>query len=789
MRDILTVLASIVILILAVAVAAPPFIDWEAQRSTVDQIISRATGVEAHTEGRINVRLLPSPRLRFDRLRLGPDTSEAPSLTADFVSAEFALPPLLRGEVHFTETRVGRADIRIPVSSRGDWRLPADLVTGSGRGREWAIDNLAIAQFLLTTRIVDTGRTDQFYAENVNVEGQKLIGPWRVEGSTTGIPFRFTTGELSEDKTVQVKVTGGGDTFPRFDIEARLSLNEGNTNVMVPALAGKAKLLFGPPAQVAAAGIPIPISIDTEFQTSGDGINSSPIQLDAGEGGASLRMTGEGSIGLGEPKIALKLEGRRLDADSFILSSNGQDFKSRLAQWAIPSLTVPLDLDLKIDSVGLGQEDIANATARLTIDRGQARIERIGFTAPGETQVAIEGEAGLGTQGGAEGRVSVSSRTSDRLARYLDRLGIRSPFLKVLDGRPFEFASDVSLAYPIVSLSRLRVKTGDATLTGNVRYTEPEARARGRLEAQVSVLGLNLDQLPQVSSVFEATQNLDVGFILDARDVKAGNRPGIGRISARILSDGPALRVETLDIVNLAGANAKVSGRIAPDGSGRIAGKVTAQRAAPVIDLLGSVWIGGLSRLVPPFLREGDLNLDVVSERVPPTPGTAELRLRTTANGIVAGGGFASRVDSLDGRTETLEARLTTENTGRWVGRTDVTALRKPSTLNLKGARVPSGLFNVTLDGDVGGVQIATTRPFTLSAGDDVVDTGEADLTAADVSPFLVLLGDGANVGPPVPIKTRITWAGMRIRLFSTYRGQSPAPLSRDGCRPSRAPT
>ena len=115
--------------------------------------------------------------------------------------------------------------------------------------------------------------------------------------------------------------------------------------------------------------------------------------------------------------------------------------------------------------------------------------------------------------------MTLESRASDRLARYLGRLGLRSPFLKVLDGRPFEAASDVSLAYPIVSLSRMRVKTGDATLAGNVRYTEPEARARGRLEAQVSMQGLNLDQLPQVSSVFEATQNLDVGFILDARDV------------------------------------------------------------------------------------------------------------------------------------------------------------------------------------------------------------------------------------------------------------------------------
>jgi hypothetical protein len=42
--------------------------------------------------------------------------------------------------------------------------------------------------------------------------------------------------------------------------------------------------------------------------------------------------------------------------------------------------------------------------------------------------------------------------------------------------------------------------------------------------------------------------------------------------------------VETLDIADLAGASARVSGRIAPDGSGRIAGRVTAQRAAPLVD-------------------------------------------------------------------------------------------------------------------------------------------------------------------------------------------------------------
>ncbi len=71
MRDILTIIASIVIVILAVAVAAPPLIDWQDHRETVDRLISRASGTEAKTEGDIGIRLLPTPRIRLDRLATG----------------------------------------------------------------------------------------------------------------------------------------------------------------------------------------------------------------------------------------------------------------------------------------------------------------------------------------------------------------------------------------------------------------------------------------------------------------------------------------------------------------------------------------------------------------------------------------------------------------------------------------------------------------------------------------------------------------------------------------------
>ena len=755
MRDILTVLASLVILVLVAALIAPPLVPWEEYRPHVDRLIGRAAGIEARTEGRIELRLLPSPRIRLDRLRLGSSTPDTPSLDAAFIKAEIALTPLIRGEVRFTETRVGRAEIRMPTSQMGTWQLPAGAGSAHA-GREWAVDNLLVSQLLLTTQVPTTGRTDQFYAENVSIEGQKLVGPWRVEGLTAGVPFRLVTGELGADRSVQIKLVGGGDRYPRFDVDFRIAFAEPGSR-MPPSVSGAAKVLFGPPAQVAAAGIPIPVAIQTSFKTVDRAVELDPLTLEGGEGGASVRLAGTGRIDLDDPRISLKLEGRRLDADSFLLSSGGQDFLSRLPEWSLPPVTIPVDLDLTLNSIGLAQDELTNLVFRASFLRGRAKIDKAEFLAPGDTKIALEGEVGLTTRGGANGRVAIASAASDRLARYLNGLGVRGPALALLDGRPLEASADVVLAAPITSFRNMRVRIGDGALTGNLRYTAPEGQNRGRLEAQVALQGVDLSQLPQVNSVFDATQQLDVGFILDARDVRYGQQRGAGRISARILSDGPALLVETLDITDVAGANARVSGRIAPDGSGRIAGKVTAKRAAPLVDLIGSVWIGGVSKLVPYFLREGELDLDVVTERAGQEGDGSHPRLRTTARGMAAGGRFDADVITADGTTESLTVRVATDNTGRWVDRPELPILRLPSSVELRGVRVSSGQFNVAVTGDVGGVRVNTTRPFTLNATDDVVDSGEADLTAADITPFLVLLGDGAGVDPPVPVQIRVT--------------------------------
>src|SRR4051794_41942796 len=95
------------IAVLTAALAAPPFIDWGAQRGVIERAISRAAGVEAKTDGRIEGRLLPSPRIRIERLRLGPPGAGAPFFFAAVFRNQIAPIPPLRGGGGFPKNPVG----------------------------------------------------------------------------------------------------------------------------------------------------------------------------------------------------------------------------------------------------------------------------------------------------------------------------------------------------------------------------------------------------------------------------------------------------------------------------------------------------------------------------------------------------------------------------------------------------------------------------------------------------------------------------------------------------------
>ena len=95
--------------------------------------MSGAAGVPVETRGDIDLRLLPSPRLRVDGLTIGLPDGAAPSVVAQGVVAEMELTALLRGQIRFSSIAIGEADLRLPMSD-GALTLPG-LTAGGGLKR------------------------------------------------------------------------------------------------------------------------------------------------------------------------------------------------------------------------------------------------------------------------------------------------------------------------------------------------------------------------------------------------------------------------------------------------------------------------------------------------------------------------------------------------------------------------------------------------------------------------------------------------------------------------------
>ncbi|MCJ2035924.1 AsmA family protein [Methylobacterium sp. J-068] len=807
MRDILTALAGAVILLLVAALAVPPFVGWEGYRGTIDRTITRSLGVEARTEGRIGLRLLPSPRLKLDRLRLGAGAGDRPnldlpSLDLQWLKAEIALAPLLKGEIRFTETRIGRAEVRLPVTDGDGMLLPAGGLSAAAR-RDLAIEDLAIKQFVLTTQVPATGRVEQFYAEALRVSAPAILGPWRAEGTSRGVPFRVSTGEASPEG-VSVKIAGGGDTQPRFEADARITLatlkaapaaKAAGLRTVVPEAEGTARIVVGPPTQ--AAGAYLPFSLGGKFTARGLNARFGDVALEVDPGGQALRLGGTGRLDLKQWRGGLALSARRLDLDAFLTSASGQALIAR----GVPGLggrdglglPIMLDLDLAVESLALGLDEWSGLALGATLDRtGGLVLRRLDVTAPGAAVVGASGEidteTGPKTETGKAalrftGRLSLDAPASDGFGRYLRRLGVEGPMVAVMDGRPVQVATDLSVAAPSLSLRNLRLGLGEARITGNARYTAGEGETRGRFDAQLVGQGLDIATLPALGGTLSELKGHDLGLTFQARDVRYGPaHSGNGTIAASIQSDGASLVVDSLDVTDLAGANARLSGRIAPDGTGRIAGRVSAAVAAPLFALLDRVWVAE-ARHVPAFLRAGALDLAVNLER---DAGAADT-LRVGAKGNAAGGTLDLDLLSRAGRIETLDLTVAAANAAPWFGRADIPALRRPGRLRLVGAPAPSqagiaaGALALRLSGTASDISVATVQPVLLEPGENVPRAGALQLGIPDLTPLLTLAGSAAPLPGPLPADLSLTLSragpDARIGIVGRIAGQ---PVSAD---------
>jgi hypothetical protein len=726
LRDILTFLAGLAILVLVAALAVPPLLDWSAHRSFVEAGIARALGANVRTEGPLDLRLLPTPRLRMQRLRVG-ETNGA-SLDAMYVRAEIALTPLLSGEVRFLDTRIGRAEIKLPVAIGGESRLPASFLDRAADRRGWALEDLRIEQFLLTLADPATGRTDQQQAETVRIQANSALGPFRVEGRTRGVPFDIALGEIGPERRAGLKLGAGGAGAARLDVDGQLALVPASEGFLRPRLAGTAKL--------AAGNAALPLQAQAGMTAEGTLAELKDIAIEAGEGG-TIRLAGEGTMRLDEPALALRLAGRRLDLvplrRALAASPEGTGWRG--------GLPFPIDLSLKLDGLALGgDEDLSRLSLAVAFSGERGELRAFEVEGPGRSRVAANGSFWLGTSPGASGHVTLAAADGQRLARGLESLGLPG-LAGFLEPRPLEASAAISLVDPVVSLRSLRIVQGDVRLVGAIRHEAGEGARRPRLDAQLAIEGLDVSTLPGGAPVFALAKDRDLGITVDARNVSHGGRKG-GRITGRFSTDGAAVVVDTLEVRDLAGAEATLSGRIAPDGIGRIEGQVRAPRAAPLLDLFGQVWLGGLSRLVPDVARSEAVDFGVEVEQAGAQGSSS---IRTRVQGQLGPSYFEAVTQTGGGRLRTLSVSA------------DPDALlglpRRAGRLVLSVERGGDGRLAGTATGEIAGLALRTGKPVLLAPADDGIESGEVSLNGPDAGPLLGRLGLGETGPVPVALK------------------------------------
>jgi hypothetical protein len=744
-RDLLTALAGVVVLILVAALAVPPFIDWSGQRALIDRAITQSLGTPARSEGAVDLRLLPSPHLRLDRLTLG--EADGPTLDAERVDAEIALSPLLKGEVRFTATLVERARITLPVA-RDVLLLPRG---GEAPRRDVVIEALAVRHLSVATLQDGAEPSEVFAADDVRLRAPSLAGPWLAEGMVAGSPFHLATGAVTADGVLALKLTGGGDTLPRLETDARVSFKPepvegGDRRGLVPEAEGSAKLTVGPPVQ--AAGDYLPLTLSAKFEARGTTVTAKSVELELDPGGKAARLSGTGRIDLRAARAGLDLRTRRLDLDGLLLTPGGRALLSRGIAGLAPSLPMMLDLDLKAESLALGLDDWSDMALRGTFDRsGGLVLRRFSGVAPGGATVAATGEIDLSASARFTGHLDIAARNSEGLGRYVARLGAEDAVASLLDGRALDLSADLSSTAADLSLRNLRLALGPVRVTGNAAYTRPQGGRRGRLEAQIAANGIDIAELPPASRLMQGLDRHDLGLTLTARDVRYGASTGAGgTITVRLQSDGASLVVDSLDIENLAGASARLAGRIAPDGSGRIEGRVSAPKAAPLLALLERGYLAE-ARLVPRAFREAGLDLALTLER---ESGEADA-LRAHARGKAGGGEADLSVLTRAGRIDNLAATLDTPRAGLWFGRDDVAALRQPARLRLAGTRPADAAapLALTVEGTFPGLTLASTKPILLDSADRPPLAGAVRIEGADLAPTLGLAG--AAVPSPIP--------------------------------------
>jgi hypothetical protein len=546
LREILTILAAVVVVVLTAALAIPPFIDWTAHAQALAGRISAVLGTPTSIGGPVVLRLLPAPRLDVGHLSIAGNGITVEAEAAHF---EVAPAPLMRGIVTLTSASLDRARIvvvgdtaRLPST---DARVAVDRL--SLRDASFELDGQGISRRLDHVDLV--------------ASADSLAGPFKAEGFFRAgarlVPFRLATGMI-EKGALDVKASADPLAgLPNAEAAGTLTWRAG------PRFEGSATLA-GEIAQAGRTpGISMPWQATLKGSAGAHDIDLAQVDLRAGEEGAVLAARGTGK--LSDNGMTLSLASERPDFDRFLARYDRAVVFGVLV--ALRQGSAAIDWHAA-DSI-VGQAVVSDASLSLTASNGgdpkMALSGRLG-----ESRASFEGTLAASSPLRARGRALLESRDVRGLQRWLATMLQTAPGA-ALPLESVDASADLSIAPEHIEAANIAATLDRSKIAGRVSLTPASPGVTARLAADLASPALEIDSLPDLAALRETAAGLDVALSLDARAIRIG-RVGnaaveAGHIGLSLSRRGGEVTLESLSLANIGGATANARGRMGKDGA------------------------------------------------------------------------------------------------------------------------------------------------------------------------------------------------------------------------------
>lgn len=533
MNNGLLFLGALLVAILAALFAVPNFVDWNSYRGVFEEEASKVLGREVRVGGAVNLKFLPVPYVRFEKVRIANLTGQTgePLVRADSFTMWLSGPALLRGVFEASQIELEKPVLTLSVDDKGvgNWTRielrPGDLpfVPRDVSLRSVQITDGALSIYnAASERVASVGDIDG------ELSADSLTGPFRFKGNAswagTGHEVKFATDLPRSDGAFVLKLSARAERSPSvFMLDGRVS-NLNDKTTFKGRWTGKIQVP-GPDAG-AAPGKAAPL-LDLTSDLVADGLGAKIENLSLMLDNAAEPQTIAGSAiatWTASPRLDVTLNSKWLDVDWLAGAGQGSASFARLEQLALGLMqSVSGDsaasAKINLEQVKIGGENAGGLSIDAERQGNVTRLKTFKISLPGGSRLDLAGD--LKSKGGKfsfAGNGFIGGSSFARFKAWADKSGVP---LDINSDGPYSAAGKLEIDEHRFLLTAATGDISGRPLAGEFKITHDD---REHLDVTLQAAELDIRQVfPKIAAALGSEFRAAVG-LAPQRDIAPSGR-------------------------------------------------------------------------------------------------------------------------------------------------------------------------------------------------------------------------------------------------------------------------